>query len=427
MNKKEIKGIGQVVDIYKLENGLTVYFVKLENRNNYYIEYVVKFGANVVGFRSKNDKEYKNVVKGTAHFLEHKMFEQEEGVDPFTFFSRYGTDSNASTGYKKTDYILDGIFSIEDNLEFLLNYVNSPYFTDENVEKEKNIIIQELKMYLDDPETKMTNECYNLIFKNHPMKTDIGGTVDSVKTITKEDLYNCYNAFYNPSNMFLVIGGDVNIKSVMDVIENNDALKKNNKLFDAEIKDVRETLKINKKKKIITIDKIYMPKLAFMLKLPLDETSIDEKYKYVSSCSVLMDMLFGDESSFFEDSLLKGLITDFYFYKTIADKFLIFEFYAEGEKLEDLTEEMYKTFKNTKLEKDTLERCKKGMLSQIVLRYDRVVESVSSITGEIINYGDIVYNKVDIIKEINLNYIEELRKKIDFNNSSYVIALPKNK
>ena len=145
----EIKLDGLDITLYKevLDNGLEVYLVPMVNKKNYYVNYSTKYGSETSEFVPAGESDYIRVPDGVAHFLEHKMFEQESGIDPFTYFSESGTDSNAATSYDSTQYICMGNKNFYDNLSYLLHFVNSPYFTDENVKKEQGIIAEELKMY----------------------------------------------------------------------------------------------------------------------------------------------------------------------------------------------------------------------------------------------------------------------------------------
>ena len=201
MIKKEIKGLDVNIYYEKLNNGLDIYLVPYSNRNNYYIEYAVKYGACINEFISNTTGKKTKMPLGIAHFLEHKMFEQEDGIDPFAFYSETGSDANASTSYDMTSYTVEGTSNIEVNLDYLLNYVNSPYFTEQNVEKEKGIIIEELNMYKDQPENILYEKSNCALFKKHPMRRDVGGTPRSVRKITKEILYECYDTFYQPNNI----------------------------------------------------------------------------------------------------------------------------------------------------------------------------------------------------------------------------------
>ena len=201
-----------------LANGLKIYVIPKENVNGYYITLSTKYGSIHNEFIPNDKTEYIKVPDGVAHFLEHKVFEQKDGIDPFTFYSERGCDANANTSNYKTTYLFSGTNFFSEGLNYLLDYVQSPYFTDENVNKEKGIIEQEIKMYDDSPYYKLYDGVIYNAFVNHPIKYPIAGTVESINKITKEDLYTCYNTFYHPSNMFLVVTGNVDYKEVIDLV-----------------------------------------------------------------------------------------------------------------------------------------------------------------------------------------------------------------
>ena len=228
MNKSILENLDLTLYSKKLQNGLEIFIVPNENVNNIYCTFSTKYGSVQNEFVPVNESEMIKVPNGVAHFLEHKMFEQENGVDPFTFFSERGADANANTSAFKTTYLFSGPDFFEENLNYLLDYVQKPYFTDKNVEKEKGIIEQEIKMYEDDPYSRLYEGILFNTFKEHPIRNSVIGTTESVNSITKEILYKCYNTFYNPSNMFVVITGKVDKDKVFQIIEEN----QNNKTFE---------------------------------------------------------------------------------------------------------------------------------------------------------------------------------------------------
>ena len=179
MKKKIFKGLD--IEYYRetLENGLEVVLIPMLDKKNYFITYATKFGSDITTFTPQNSEEVK-VPDGVAHFLEHKMFEQEDGVDPFTFFSKSGTGSNASTSYNFTQYICYGTKKFTENLRYLIRFVNSPYYTDENVEKEKGIIAQELNMYNDMPDFQLEMRLRQNLYHTLPRRVDIGGSVEEI-------------------------------------------------------------------------------------------------------------------------------------------------------------------------------------------------------------------------------------------------------
>ena len=277
-------------DFYQetLENGLEIYMIPYENKKNYFISYATKYGSDIISFTDKNQITYKPPL-GIAHFLEHKMFEEESGEDPFTFFSKSGTDSNASTSFDSTQYICYGTKEFEKNLAYLLKFVSNPYYTDENVEKEKGIIAEEINMYQDMPDFKLDMKIREGIFVNHPRKIDIAGTVEEINKITKEDLYTCYNNFYIPNNMFILIVGNFDKDLAIEIIKNEIGYINRKEL--PVINKVEESLKVNEKD--ITIHaNIEIPKIAVGLKIPKD-IFIEKDLEVDLYLEMLTTILFG--------------------------------------------------------------------------------------------------------------------------------------
>lgn len=203
----------------KMENGLTVMIIPKPNTNKKYAIIGTHFGSIDNKFIVPSKEEVTQIPDGVAHFLEHKMFEQENGTNSLDTLSALGVEANAYTSNDHTAYLFEATDNFEEAFDELMNYVQHPYFTDQNVEKEKGIIIQEINMYADDPGSKVYMEALKCMYNNNPVRIDIAGSVESVKSITKETLYDCYNTFYNPSNMALVLCGDFNPKETIEKIK----------------------------------------------------------------------------------------------------------------------------------------------------------------------------------------------------------------
>jgi predicted Zn-dependent peptidase len=154
-------------------------------------------------------------------FLEHKMFEQASGEDVFQEFSRQGASANAFTSFTRTAYLFSSTGQVEKNLTTLLDFVQSPYFTEQNVEKEKGIIGQEIRMYDDNPDWRVYFGLFEAMYHHHPVKIDIAGTVESISKITKDLLYTCYETFYHPNNMVLFIVGPVDPEAIIRLVKEN--------------------------------------------------------------------------------------------------------------------------------------------------------------------------------------------------------------
>lgn len=208
---------------YDHSSGLHVQYIPKKGFQKKFAVIATDFGSVNTVFRSGQNTI--TVPDGTAHFLEHKLYEQPEG-DVMYQFAALGAECNAATGYSKTYYYFTCTDYFEECLKILLRHVFHPYFTPENVEKEKGIIIQEINMYLDDPYYLCDMDLMNLLYKNNPVRKDIAGTEASVKSITPGILYQCHDAFYRPSNMCLTVVGDVDPQKIYDTVNHADLPQK---------------------------------------------------------------------------------------------------------------------------------------------------------------------------------------------------------
>ena len=424
MIKKEFKNLDIDLFYEKLDNGLDIYLIPYENRNNYFVDYCVKYGSNDNIFISKKNNKRIKMPYGIAHFLEHKMFEQENGVDPFSYYSESGTDSNASTSYDITSYTLDGTKNIEDNLEFLLNFVNSPYFTDKNVLKEKGIIIEELNMYKDQPENILYVESNKAIFHKHPIRIDIGGSPSSVKKITKEMLDECYDTFYQPNNMFLVISGSFDKDKVLKVIKNNKILNSRELCEKPNVIKIDEPFMVNVLEKEIKIKNLVIPKFILSFKYSIKEMKSIETYKYLLSLDILLYILYGLSSDFREEILKDEMSSLFYSSSDKIDDIIIVEFIAETKPYE-LKEKILNCLMNKKISSSDVERVKKVKISLEVMDSDKPSRIMNSVIYNIINYGEVIYNKIDIIRSITIDDVLKVKSDIILDNYSFILGLPK--
>ncbi|WP_028610972.1 EF-P 5-aminopentanol modification-associated protein YfmH [Paenibacillus harenae] len=206
-----------------LDNGLEVIVLPKEGFNKTYATFATKYGSVDNRFSVGNQAPVK-VPDGIAHFLEHKMFEEPTG-DIFAVFASQGASANAFTSFDRTVYLFSATEQIQANLETLINFVQNPYFTDANVEKEKGIIEQEINMYRDNPDWRVYFGLIDALYHEHPVHIDIAGTVESIRQIDKETLYRCYETFYHPSNMLLFVVGGVKADEVMELVRANQSAK----------------------------------------------------------------------------------------------------------------------------------------------------------------------------------------------------------
>ena len=420
MKSKKINKIDLTYYYEKLSNGFKIYYLNIPNKKEYMVTLVTKYGSNNNKF-SVNNKNYEKPL-GIAHFLEHKNFEQESGEKPFEFFEKSGSMVNASTSFDYTAYYCAGTTNFKENLEYLLKFVSEPYYTDENVEKEQGIIAQELKMYNDNPEEILVRTLRESLYHENPRKYDIGGTVDTIKKITKEDLYDCYNTFYSPNNMYLVITGNFDRNEAHNIIMNSNYAKKENVEF--KIPEINEKDKVVVTNKTITGD-IAIDKLIVGIKINRDTLGdIEDKQKRLY-IKIIEHLLFGRTSEFLEEAHINNLFTYFDSFSTKVDNFTILELNAITEDKNKLLKMIEDTLKNISIDKSSFERMKKVILADYIkgsesvegMNYDLMMDELES--------GEIEDNYYERIKSLDYQTLINILNKIDFTNKS-VIIMEKN-
>lgn len=195
-------------------SGLQIYVYPKPQSNTTYAVFGTKYGSIDNCFQRSDEPRAETVPEGIAHYLEHKLFESEDG-DAFARFAKTGASANAFTSFESTCYLFSCTDHFDEAFDILLDFVQTPYFTKETVEKEQGIIAQEIKMYDDDPQWQLMFNLLRALYHHHPIKEDIAGTVESISKITPELLYRCYHTFYNLHNMALCVVGNVTVEQVL--------------------------------------------------------------------------------------------------------------------------------------------------------------------------------------------------------------------
>jgi predicted Zn-dependent peptidase len=291
----------------KLDNGLEVYVLPKAGFQKTYATFTTKYGSIDNHFVPPGREEIQ-VPDGIAHFLEHKMFEDEAG-DVFHEFSKNGAQVNAFTSFDRTAYLFTATDLVHKNLLTLLDFVQTPYFTDENVEKEKGIIEQEIKMYQDNPDWRSYFGFIRALFHQHPVKIDIAGTVDSIYKITKEMLYSCYETFYHPSNMLLFVVGAVDPTEVIELVKENQSKKPFKAKEEIQRLFEEEPSTISMEKNEISLS-VGIPKCIMGYKEAQLGLQGQPMLKQELTTEILFEMLIGPSSSFYQELLEEGLIDD---------------------------------------------------------------------------------------------------------------------
>jgi len=420
MNKIKYALVNDVIYQEKLSNGLNVFMLPKKDFNSTYVTFTTKYGGMYNTFIPIGKKEMITVPNGIAHFLEHKMFEQESGEDPFTFYTKKGFNCNAFTSSKITSYLFSGTGDITDATKYLLDYVQSPYFTDENVEKEKGIIEEEIKMYEDYPSVVCYYGLLENIFKNNPIKINVAGRVSDIKKITKEDLYTCYNTFYHPSNMILVITGNFNLQETLKIVKENQESKSFSNEFNIKISEINEPDKVCKtyEEREMGID---VPKILYGIKLK--RITIENNYKRLLYLSIFINSLFDASSDFYENVLNENKVVDFINTEILnAKSHDVIIINAESTKPNEFIKEVDEYLKKATVSKEMFERQKKVLYSTMLTSFDDIYSLNDLITHDMLDYNEIIPNKLELINKLSYEEFLKLIKTLDLTNvSSFVI------
>ncbi|MDP4097478.1 insulinase family protein [Paenibacillus sp. P96] len=290
-----------------MDNGLHVYVLPKPGFQKTFATFATKYGSIDNHFKVEGAEAIK-VPDGIAHFLEHKMFEEEDG-DVFTKFSSKGASANAFTSFEQTVYLFSATEHIYDNLETLINFVQSPYFTDQSVDKEKGIIGQEINMYQDNPDWRSYFGLIEAMYSKHPVHIDIAGTIESIGTITKDTLYTCYNAFYHPSNMLLFVVGGVEPEKVLNLIRENQSGKNYKPQGDIERIFEPEPAGVAEKRREVRLA-VSLPKCLFGFKEKTTGLTGAELLRHDLESKLMLDLLLGSSTQLYQKLYDEELISD---------------------------------------------------------------------------------------------------------------------
>jgi len=304
-NKQNIESLDETVYSGEHSTGLRVYVIPKKGFSKTYAIYGTKFGSINNRFVPLGEDKDITVPDGVAHFLEHKLFEQPDGGNAFDLFSKYGANANAFTSFTNTCYLFSCTDHFSECFTHLLDYVQKPYFTDENIKKEQGIIGQEIRMYDDDGEWQVMFNALRALYCQNPVRIDIAGTVESISHIDRDVLYNCYNTYYNPANMVVTVAGDVCPDEVFEIVEKT-----------VEIRDNGKVTSIYPQEPFNVCQK-YIECKSSVAK-PICDIAFKDNFlkmgrellKREIALKILIKLLAGRSSKFFKDNYDSGLIND---------------------------------------------------------------------------------------------------------------------
>ena len=407
----ENKRVGEHYFRMKHKSGLTVIVYPKKGFNSTYASMGTKFGSIYSQFMF-NGKKVK-VPDGTAHYLEHKLFESEDG-DAFSKYAKTGASANAFTSFDMTCYLFSCTDNFRQSLEILIDLMQTPYFTKETVAKEQGIIGQEIKMYDDSPDWRVMMNLFQGLYHNHPLNIDIAGSVETIAEITPEILYECYNSYYNLNNMVLTVVGAADPAEVLSIV-------------DEKIKpsaDVQTSLILPEEpyKVVRGYTEQIMPVAVPLFDIGFKEDSTD-KYatdKELICTSILLNAFLGESSALYRRLLDKKLINASFGHE-YAEGLGYRSVILSGESrdpaaVSEIISEAVRELHRNGLSREDFESSKRVVYGKMIGGFDHK-QSIASelISGEFT--GRSIYDAVDAVADITIGDVNErLEKQLDADN-----------
>jgi len=346
----------EALHVYDHPSGLKVLHVRKPGYNKMTAYFATDYGS-IDNVFKVNGKEVR-VPDGIAHFLEHKLFEQEDG-NMLDKFSRLGSNPNAFTSFTQTAYYFSATENFEENFKMLLDYVQKPWLTDENVEKEKGIIGQEIRMYQDNADWRVFFNLMECLYVNHPIKLEIAGTLESIARINKELLYDCYNTFYTPANMVVVVVADVEPETVFSITDNMIQLKTSQKIEKKYPEEPKEVNAPYREQKL----RVSMPLFNMGIKDSVRVRGYD-LLKRRTAMNIILSAVMGRSSELFNRLYEEGLINDSFRHEASLDTSYGFLSWggqsADPKKVSEIIGQELARRAETGLDEETFSRIKKS-------------------------------------------------------------------
>ena len=412
MKKRYYELIDETVYEAQMDNGLKVFIIPKPGFQKTFVTYTTQFGSLDSKFKPLGSDEFVTVPDGVAHFLEHKLFEKEEG-DLFTDFAEDNAQVNAFTSFDRTSYLFRATSNVESNILRLMNMVETPYFTEATVEKEKGIIAEEIKMYQEQPGYKLMFNTLRAMYKQHPVKVDIAGSVESIYEITKDDLYLCYETFYHPSNMVMFVVGNVDPERIHDLVRDHEAKRE----LTAQPEIVRDSLEepeAVQQTKVVEEMNIQIPRLMLGFKNVPQQASKEVFMKRDIEMTFFFEMVLGEETDFYQNLLNEGLIDDTFGYQFVLEPSYSFSLITSStpdpDKLKSLLLDELKAKVGNLEDEEAFELLKKQFIGEFISSLNSP-EYIANQYTKLYFEGVSLFNMLEIVDSITLESINEAAEK----------------
>lgn len=412
--------------IHTLENGLKVIFFPKPEFKRSYAMLTVKYGSLNQEFVINN--QLIQTPKGVAHFLEHKMFEMPNDVDASTIFAELGADVNAYTTYENTSYYFSTVTNFYESLELLLDFVQTPCFIEESVESEKLIIEQEIMSSLDRAGSVAFHGILKNLFKENKIIDDIGGTKESISLITKDTLEMCYNTFYHPQNMYLVIAGCFDLNKTLELIKTNQANKEFLPyLYPQTIYHFEDSV-VNKEYEEFVMD-VNINSVSVGVKLDVKDKTTNEIIKLAILLDFVLEELF-DYSSYNYQKWLRSHLIDYSF----SFNFSLSKYYAyitvdgqtnDSDLFIHTIRETLLNIPNTIFDEDRFNVFKRSHISYQIRKFNSVEAIANSLNDEEID-NSLLFDKLEILQNMSFSDVKEVFEYFKSDAISAFVVKPKN-
>lgn len=405
--------------IQKLDNKLTIMIMPKETRKKY-IVWSTNFGSIDNKFYEPENNEYKEVPDGIAHYLEHKLFEQENGKNSLDVLTSIGVDANAYTTNDHTAYLFECTENFDEALDEFMDYVQNPYFTDENVEKERGIIEQEIMMYKDYPEWELYMNALKCMYKNNEINIDVAGTKETIAKITPEKLYDIYNAFYSPENMIIVLAGDFKPEEVLEKIKQRITLnsRENNvkRVYNKEPEEIVQNYVEEK------MD-VSMPSIIVGYK---DNDLEPNKVRKDIALQIIGNILYGKGSNFYKKMYEEGKILsepsfNYEYSKTFAHLLIQFQTDYIDDVLKE-SDNQIDVLKENGITEESFLRAKRKVYGEFIKAYNDV-EEIASLTVADFFKGIKPFEYIEEFSTVSKEYVEVVLKEILSENKKVISVI----
>lgn len=424
MTKNEVLNQRLLEKYYRIQHpsGLTILLYPMPGFSSAYALFGTHYGSINTVFKTEKEDEFVTVPEGVAHFLEHKLFESEDGTDAFELFAKTGASANAYTSFDRTCYEFTCTEQFEESLEILLTFVQQPYFTEKTVQKEQGIIGQEIRMLQDRPGWRVLFNLLQALYINNPVRVDIGGTVESIAKIDADLLYRCYHTFYNMNNMVLAIAGNFDVDVALSVVER---CIKTGEPIKVQCKVPEEPFAVNKKlieeKQEVSVPLFH---IGFKEK-PLDGIELIR----ISACrELLLELIAGEDTEFYRREYDANLLNQTFSTELFTGPgYFVTIFDGESknpQKLYDDLKEEIREYKRNGFTQEQFLRAKRSIYGRYVRSFNNVESVASSLISAHFSGVD-VYDPIETVAALTYEQVKEcLEHSFDEEYSAISIIAP---